>query len=36
MINHVMEVDQYQLPNLEDMFATLADGKKFWKICLQL
>ena len=33
-INPVLEVDQYPLPKPDDMFATLAGGKKFTKIDL--
>ena len=33
-INPVLEVDQYPLPKPDDLFATLAGGKKFTKIDL--
>ena len=33
-INQLMEVDQYPLPKPEDLFATLAGGKKFTKLDL--
>ena len=34
MVNQALEVDQYPLPNPEDLFATLAGGKKFTKLDL--
>ena len=33
-MNQALEVDQYPLPNPEDLFATLAGGKKFTKLDL--
>lgn len=33
-INPVMKVDQYPLPRIQDIFASLAGGKKFSKIDL--
>ena len=33
-VNQVLEVDQYPLPKPEDLFATLAGGKKFSKLDL--
>ena len=33
-INPYLEVDQHPLPNPEEMFATLAGGKKFTKLDL--
>ena len=33
-VNQALEVDQYPLPNPEDLFATLAGGKKFTKLDL--
>ena len=34
-INQALEVDQYPLPKPEDLFATLAGGKKFTKLDLR-
>ena len=33
-VNHVLEIDQYPLPKSEDLFTTLAGGKKFTKLDL--
>ena len=33
-INQSLEIEQYQLPKLEDLFATLAGGKQFLKLNL--
>ena len=33
-VNQVLQVDQYPLPKAEDLFATLAGGKKFTKLDL--
>ena len=34
-VNKVLEVDQYPLPKVEDIFASLAGGKKFTKLDLK-
>ena len=33
-VNPVLQVDQFPLPKLEDLFATLAGGNKFMKLDL--
>ena len=33
-INSLLQVDQYPLPSVEDILATLAGGKKFSKLDL--
>ena len=33
-VNQALEIDQYPLPKPEDLFATLAGGKKFTKLDL--
>ncbi len=33
-VNQALQVDQYPLPKVEDLFATLAGGKKFTKLDL--
>ena len=34
MVNQALKMDQYPLPKLEELFATLAGGQKFSKIDL--
>ena len=34
-LNPALEVDQYPLPKIEDIFANLAEGEKFSKIDLK-
>ncbi|XP_045194815.2 uncharacterized protein K02A2.6-like [Mercenaria mercenaria] len=34
-VNPLLEIDQYPLPRIEDIFASIGAGKKFWKIDLK-